>query len=125
MAERVSAEQAVGFVNTMLSTTDRQEQINASGWVVQFITQNAALSAEVERLREDARWRPIESAPKDGTPILVYLAADLGGSRFHTARLHPNVSVVGGVFAFDAPRMTRWKPLEPPAQDAGAVGGEG
>lgn len=61
-----------------------------------------------------AQWQPIETAPTDGTPILVYLEAELLCSRVHTARLHPNVRIVATVFAFDAPKMTHWQPLPDP-----------
>lgn len=59
-------------------------------------------------------WLPIESAPKDGT-VLVYLESQMLGSRIHTARFHPKVTTIGGVFEFDAPKPTHWMPLpEPP-----------
>ena len=60
------------------------------------------------------KWRPIETAPRDGV-FLVYLVHEMLGSRVHAARWHPNVKTIGGVFHFDAPPATHWMPLpEPP-----------
>lgn len=55
-------------------------------------------------------WRPIETVKKNGKPILVYLETEMLGSRVHAATLKPNVSIVGGLFSFDAPKMTHWMP---------------
>lgn len=61
-------------------------------------------------------WQSIESAPMDGTPILVWLEAPMLRSRYQIAIFRPNVSIIGGVFAFDAPKPLGWQPLpEPPA----------
>ena len=62
-------------------------------------------------------WQPIETAPKDGTPMLVYLAEVMVNSYVQVATFHPNISIVGGQFAFDAPQATHWMPLpEPPKE---------
>ena len=61
------------------------------------------------------QWNPIETAPKDGTPFLVFLESELLHSRVHAATFHPNLKTIGGVFDFDAPKATHWMPLpEPP-----------
>jgi len=66
-------------------------------------------------MMDKSSWQPIETAPRDRTPILVYLANSHLGSRIQVAVLHKNVSLVGGNFSFDAPKMTHWQPLpEPP-----------
>lgn len=63
------------------------------------------------------KWMPIETAPRDGTSILVYLEAELLGSRIHAAQLRPNISIVATVFAFDAPKMTHWAEMPIPPED--------
>jgi hypothetical protein len=63
------------------------------------------------------KWQPIETGPRDGTPVLVWLERVFMGSQVQTAHFRPNVSVIGSVFAFDAPKPTHWMPLpEPPAE---------
>lgn len=64
-------------------------------------------------------WQPIETAPKDGTPILVYLPKMQFNSHLHVATYHPNLTVIGGCFDFDLPcKPTHWMPLpNPPTKD--------
>ncbi len=61
-------------------------------------------------------WQPIESVPRDGRPVLVYLEAERLKSRVHGAFFRPNVAVVGGVFEFDMPKATHWMPMPEPPQ---------
>lgn len=35
----------------------------------------AALLSHIRALEEEAKWRPIETAPKDGTPVLLFFPA--------------------------------------------------
>jgi len=58
-------------------------------------------------------WKPIESAPKDGTAILVYLEEAMLGSRVQVMRTG-NASTIGSIFSFDAPKPTHWMPLPNP-----------
>lgn len=51
---------------------------------------------------------PMDTAPKDGTAILVLLEKKSLGRVWHTAQLHKNVSFVGHYFAFDCPKMLGW-----------------
>lgn len=62
------------------------------------------------------KWRPIETVPKDGSPVLVLMPEPMQHSRVHAAWFKPNAGVIGTIFAFDAPSQpTHWMPLpEPP-----------
>lgn len=57
-------------------------------------------------------WQPIDTAPKTGT-FLVYMPEDTR-TPIQVAEWHPNVKVIGGVFAFDAKPVTHWMPFPPP-----------
>lgn len=66
----------------------------------------------------EPNWRPIETAPKDGL-FLVYMPGERPSERIHVARWHPNVKIIGGLFAFDRKPATHWMPLSPePGQAA-------
>ncbi len=54
--------------------------------------------------------QPMETAPRDKTGILVLLESESLGRRWHSAVLHPNISLVGHQFAFDLPKMIGWIP---------------
>lgn len=60
------------------------------------------------------RWLPIATVPRNGRSVQVYLAEPMLGARIHTATYHPNVAMIGNVFAFDAPPATHWRPLPAP-----------
>jgi hypothetical protein len=67
-------------------------------------------------LSNDLLWQPIETAPKEGE-YLVYMPAER--HPIQVARYHPNVKVIGNVFAFDLSPPTHWMPLPaPPTQEA-------
>ena len=73
-------------------------------------------------------WQPMETAPKEGQ-FLVYMPTDKRQS-IQVAKWHPNVKVIGNVFAFDAQPPTHWMPLPAPPQaaiegpNAGVTGAE-
>ena len=68
------------------------------------------------------KWQPIETAPKDGTEILVCVQYEVDGD-LHSERWVDWLTADGGWFAFPSLiwvpfRPTAWMPLpEPPAQD--------
>lgn len=61
-------------------------------------------------------WRPIDTAPGDGT-FLVYLPDEPRGKQMQVATWHPNVKVIGHVFAFDLTKPTHWMPLPDPPKE--------
>lgn len=56
-------------------------------------------------------WQPIDTVPKDGEPILVWLPIKSLGSHVHSATFLPNIKVVGHQFVFDLDSQpTHWMP---------------
>ncbi len=151
MAERVSAEQAKGLRAVAFGVPDGRGGVKfGKGWgfapsfnevigatealynetqVIRLHEQLAALSAEVERLREDAQWRPIETAPHNTWPPHYFLMYGKGGYFDENGSVEKGLNSDDGIIfvnGLPAPEASHWKPLpEPPAQDAGAMGGEG
>ena len=57
-------------------------------------------------------WQPIETVPRDGTPVLALLeSADRYTPRIQTAIFRPNVITVGNRFSFDMPEIIAWMPF--------------
>ena len=61
-------------------------------------------------------WQPIETVPRDRTPVLVWLGDDHLGARCAVAVLTKTSGVVGGVFVWYAPKLLAWMPLPPPPE---------
>lgn len=53
-------------------------------------------------------WFTMSSVPRDGTPVLVQLDGEIQGHQVVAAKFHINVSIIGGLFAFDAPKPLGW-----------------
>lgn len=53
---------------------------------------------------------------------LVFLESDLCGNYIHSANFTENYSIVGSVFAWDAPKVKRWMPLLDGPSESGAEG---
>ncbi len=58
-------------------------------------------------------WRPIDTAPKDGTWVLVYLEDSSLGVHVYPASFG-RIAMIGHSFAFDMPKPTHWMPLPQP-----------
>ena len=58
-------------------------------------------------------WISVEDRLPEGD-CLVFIQKD-DVHPMHTASYHPNVTIIGGLFAFDRDPVTHWMPLpEPP-----------
>lgn len=84
-----------------------------SEWTPDVATMRAA-AAEIERLRSLTEWRPIETAPRDGTDILIFEGNAIIAAWWTSA--NPRLSGWdAGEFMCDHP--THWLPLPPPPGD--------
>lgn len=61
-----------------------------------------------------AGWQDIATAPEKGVFLVYMPTADRDGDRIQVAVWHPNVKVVGHLFAFDCAPITHWMPLPAP-----------
>lgn len=61
-------------------------------------------------------WQPIETVPRTGDAVLVYLEEPMLRSKVQAATYHPNVTCIGGCFEFDAPKALFWMPLPAPPE---------
>lgn len=81
----------------------------------------AERDAEIAALKAEREWRPIESAPRDGTRVLVY-APPPDPAKWHGSTLGSLICTVeyhadGGWCVCEIREATRWQPL-PPAPEA-------
>lgn len=90
-----------------------------------------ALAAREAKAREELNaWQPIETAPKDGTPILIYVPSDDDGDVYKIARWHRDQLVrghllrggwpyAGGWIADGHDGLAGWMPLPPAPPEEG------
>ena len=76
----------------------------------------------VSEMRERAAWRPIETAPRDGTPILVAIAGDeFRPMLVQSPRAKSRWHVVGSESRVLTKEPTHWRPLPAPPDGGGDV----
>lgn len=71
-----------------------------------------ALLDRIEMLESRAEWQPIETAPRDGTEVWVYVAAAHGLPSFECMCAYHEDA---GWCADELREVTHWQPLPPPA----------
>ena len=86
-----------------------------------FWSETQDLKAEIAALKAEREWRPIESAPRDGTRVLVY-APPPDPAKWHGSTLGSLICAVkyhadGGWCVCEIRKATHWQPL-PPAPEA-------
>lgn len=106
-------------------TALHKERDEADETIEKLRSQLAAKDAEIERLKT---WRPIDTAPKDGTQILAcafYLGrSDLGASprTVQWTSFHPNApgkAAWRNMFGHKEEWLTHWMPRpEPPSEES-------
>jgi hypothetical protein len=90
-----------------------------------LLTKIDQLQAEVEALRKDAAWQPIETAPKDETPVLIFGGIqhpEVGSSRTITRATLANWSTSSecwdvldcDYYSVSIENPTHWMPLPKP-----------
>lgn len=72
------------------------------------------LTAPPETVMSD-KWRDMGDAPKEGV-FLVYLEEEMCGSRVHAMR-RSNITTIGTLFVWDAPKPIAWQPLPSPPEN--------
>ena len=75
------------------------------------LLEEAAIELERQSGPEGDGWTSVEKQKPPMGNCLVYLAGDLLKKRIHSATYHPNIVTIGGVFSFDAPKVTHWRPM--------------
>jgi hypothetical protein len=81
-----------------------------------WLEQKEALVAENARLKEQARWIPVDEKPPQGA-CLVFIEEEIFRSKVHAGSFSYNpdtkkgVDLVAAHFAFDMPKVTHWRPL--------------
>jgi hypothetical protein len=85
----------------------------------------ASLSGELAEAEKKGAedWQPIETAPKDGTQILVYVPdGRREKDRVQAGSCARNLNkqdiwIIGNQFGFDVGEPTHWRPLPAPPRD--------
>jgi hypothetical protein len=76
--------------------------------------------AEIERLRAAMQWRPIETAPRDGTEVLLYTAQGMIQGCFAYGDWEQSVCAASydAATAYIECVPTHWQPLPEPPKEA-------
>lgn len=100
--------------------------LEAADHIESLYAEALKMQAENERLKAAQQWQPIESAPKDGTRILLFFPNDVGviSGEWNFERFNANPKPHfthdqeqrWGVRHMRANQPTHWKPLPPPPE---------
>jgi len=58
-------------------------------------------------MSDNYEWKTTQ-LPDEGV-YLVEVEVDRENNKYHIAECHPNITVIGGHFTFDMPRVLRWR----------------
>ena len=79
----------------------------------------AALTAPSAPESRETDWRPIEEAPRDGTPFLAWNGHWRGVAMYFEARYEGDIEWVDEQTNYIEPEPTHWMPLPPPPKKEG------
>lgn len=126
------ADEAVALADAKSIVEDRNH-CGHTDLIVNIFRSFLAMSAELTRLREASAWRPIETAPKDGTRMLLvkagYRATCGNFNKIHQmwatnyAEDYEDSEEFVRLIQDASYRPTHWQPL--PASPAKAAQGDG
>ena len=119
--QEAAAEKDSIVAEAMRKTTHMNPFRRASDEINHLLATLAERDAEIAALKAERAWRPIESAPRDGTRVLVY-APPPDPAKWHGSTLGSLICTVeyhadGGWCVCEIREATRWQPL-PPAPEA-------
>ncbi len=116
MSQYASKDDMIGAMRKRIAELESElEAVGAGGVSGPLMGRAAPPTAQAEG------WQSIETAPKEGV-FLVFMQDEVRPARrMQVANWHPNVKLVGGLFAFDCAKVTHWMPLPNPPTSAEGV----
>lgn len=105
--------------NATPRNTNSRTAEDMRSWCKAVADTTLATSAQTAAVRDG--WMPFDSAPLDGTEVLLYLPRERTKIQAGHCLNGGKTWVVSGAFSFDISRPTHWCPLPPPPSQQPAV----
>lgn len=117
--ERAEAAEGKHEVLENFCESYRHESYTMAGLLERAVNERDALQAEVERLRDAQAWRPIGTAPKDGTDFLAYYPQEDDAGNFCDVVSWPQDSQMQRYYGItrDSVDPSHWMPQPAPPKE--------